>query len=71
MIYAMDNKRGVLVEFKSPKEMDAQNGNGCRYKACGAGYARNYVRNGGVHETGLWVDSDGTTRYAPADPEGH
>lgn len=33
--------------------------------------ARRYVKAGGHHETGLWVDADGKVRYAPPDRTGN
>ncbi|MCO5730116.1 hypothetical protein [Rhizobium sp. SSA_523] len=40
-----------------------------RHKRTTAEEARRYVKDGGHHETGLWVD-DGKVRYAKADPTG-
>jgi hypothetical protein len=70
MIYAVRvhlSRGDTLVEFKSRKEMDSQNGG--QYRAVTADYAHTWVKRGGHHETGLYVD-EGRVRYAPADPEG-
>lgn len=41
------------------------------YELTTANRARRYVKDGGHHETGLWVDADGKVRYARPDPTGH
>lgn len=40
-----------------------------RHRRVSASEAHRYVKDGGHHETGLWVD-DGKVRYAKADPDG-
>ncbi|THK33455.1 hypothetical protein EHS39_36205, partial [Ensifer sp. MPMI2T] len=39
-----------------------------RHQRITADEARRYVKAGGHHETGLWVDADGKVRYAHPDP---
>ena len=40
-----------------------------RHKRTTSEEARRYVKDGGHHETGLWVD-EGKVRYAKAEPTG-
>jgi hypothetical protein len=77
MIYATrDTGHGLtLIECISQKELDAYIDNPAtkglvHYRPVTAEYARKWVKDGGHHETGLYVD-DGKVRYAPADPTGN
>jgi hypothetical protein len=38
-----------------------------RYERVDAARAHRFVRNDGVHTTGLWIDCDGRMRYARAE----
>lgn len=76
MIYAFiesANNR-ELVEFDSARQLAEYNsineGSGIVARACGADVARNWVRKGWKHSTGLWLDN-GKLRYAAADTEGY
>lgn len=64
MIYAIRQRgqRQTLVEMKSVKALDALD-DGNDYTPVAAWWARDWVKGGGEHETGLWVD-DGKVRYA-------
>jgi hypothetical protein len=77
MIYAIDQRRDMLVEFRSEKAMEQANrfvyesdddgGNGFwLYKAIHRTTAHKWVRDGYNHETGLYID-DGRIRYAKED----
>lgn len=68
MIYALRvhlSRGDTLVEFPSVKALEKAQGG--QYRRVTAEYARRWVKQGLIHETGLWVDGD-RVRYAPADP---
>lgn len=72
MIYAM--RTGIygdktVVEFKSRKEMIQQDLDDPihTYHRCTSEHARNLVKRGFQHETGLWVDN-GKVKYARPNP---
>jgi hypothetical protein len=76
MIYAIDQRRDMLVEFKSEKALDAINEKVydseiddwyMLYKAIHRTTAHKWVRDGYNHETGLFIDYDGRIRYAKED----
>jgi len=71
MIYAVDDPRSMLVEFKSMRALDIANSHQSthmrRYRPVSAEYAHNWVKKGYTHETGLYLDG-GRVRYAPSDP---
>ena len=77
MVYAFRESEHsrTLVEFKSEKEMAAYAASqaatdGGRqpftWRRTTAERARDWVKRGNVHETGLWTDYDGRVRYAAA-----
>ncbi|MBS3648815.1 hypothetical protein KEU06_09375 [Pseudaminobacter sp. 19-2017] len=51
---------------KELRTAEAENRSGIEYNIVTAEMARRYVKQGMVHETGLWVDMDGKVRYAKA-----
>lgn len=65
MIYAIRQaaSRQTLVEMKSVKALDATD-DGNIYTPVAAWWARDWVKGGGEHETGLYIE-DGKVRYAP------
>lgn len=72
-VYAIDQKREMLVEFKTEKELNkAQHtvtdteGGYKRYKPLHYTAAHNWVKRGYIHETGLYID-EGRIRYAKED----
>lgn len=77
MIYAIrDNNAGrVLVEFASMKQLEAKQAESfarqkppfkTTYRPVRSWEAREWVKAGGIHETGLFVE-DGKVRYAEAE----
>ena len=62
----------ILTEMtaKELKEAEARNDPQVTYKRIDSVRARQMVKDGYTHETGLWVD-DGKVRYAKADPNGY
>lgn len=58
-------RKAVATEHSAP--LDAENR--VTHQQVTPNQARQWVKNGGHHETGLWVD-DGKVRYARADPDG-
>jgi len=75
-VYAIDQKRDMLVEFKSEKALEkaqytvpmtsADEGGYKRFKPLHYTAAHNWVKRGYIHETGLYID-DGRIRYAKED----
>lgn len=56
-----------LVELTGPELRTVERLQGPflpRYKRIDASRAHRFVRNGGLHHTGLWIDCDGRIRYA-------
>ncbi len=60
MIYAVrgNGQYATLVERQSKQALDDDE----RYVS--PAVAKQWVRNRGQHETGLWIDRDGRMRYA-------
>lgn len=64
MIYAIRNigSRGILVELPNKKALTPDT------KYVTPEFARRWVRDGMIHETGLFTDYDGRMRYAQPGP---
>jgi hypothetical protein len=56
---------------KELRDAEAKNDPQVTYKRIDSYRARQLVKDGCHHETGLWVDYDGKMRYAKADPTGN
>lgn len=54
----------TLTEVTAREYLRAQEVDRNAYRRVDAEFARRYVKNGGHHETALWVDTDGKVRYA-------
>lgn len=68
MIYAIRKRsaRHTLVECRSQSELEGLNAYPLvSYTYVSPSYARQWVRNGREHETGLYID-EGEVRYAKA-----
>jgi hypothetical protein len=46
----------MLTEMSKLQFLKAEQNERCRYEPVNASYAHTWVRNGGLHETALWVD---------------
>jgi hypothetical protein len=69
VIYAVrhQGKQWTLVELKSMKALEALD-DGRDYTPVTAWWARDWVRGGGNHETGLFINEGGKVRYATPCP---
>lgn len=76
MIYGfrIDQEYGhkMLIEAKSVKELERLNFDTLgksvfRWRATDRHTAHHWVKNGRIHETGLYIDYDGHVRYAKED----